>query len=60
LKAGRLKNASIPERISLLQDALRDADFEELPFNIHEALAVSSVPERLRGCFYRQCSVLIL
>jgi hypothetical protein len=42
LSAAALMNASIPERIDLLQDALsRDANFDELPLNIREALAVS-------------------
>ncbi len=42
LEADGLKEISIPDRISLLQDALgRDVQFENLALNIREALAVS-------------------
>jgi hypothetical protein len=42
LKADNLKEISIPDRISLLQDALgRDVQFENLALNIRDALAVS-------------------
>jgi len=42
LKADHLKQISIPDRISMLQDAVgRNAQFENLALNIREALAMS-------------------